>query len=172
MRRRSPGASTRVVALPAAVAAILLLAGCGGDNGADSARTGAGIETFGKEANAKDSDEAGRAVAEFLRARANGNAAKACSLMAASAKQNLAEFGGQPLNRARPRCTELVEALRSQIQAKALAREERIEVTGVRVEGERGFVLFRDAGGKESALAIVRERFGWKVGGIAGYPLP
>jgi hypothetical protein len=45
-------------------------------------------------------------------------------------------------------------------------------VTDVRIEGDRGFVLYRDAGGTESAFAVVREGSAWKAGAINGTPLP
>jgi hypothetical protein len=169
-RRRGPEAVLHALALAAAVGAVALLAACGGNDGSDSAATAAGIETFGEAANPEDRDAAGTAAEQFLRARANGNSAKACSLMAASTRENLAGFAGQPQEH-KP-CTALLEALRSQIEAKALTREKRISVAGVRVEGERGFVIYRDSGGERSALAVVREGSTWRVGGIAGYPLP
>jgi hypothetical protein len=60
----------------------------------------------------------------------------------------------------------------SQIVGETVAAGEETEVTAVRIEGERGFVLYRDAGGTESAFAVVREGSSWKAGAINGYPLP
>jgi hypothetical protein len=164
----------RWAVLAASVSAIALLAGCGGDDGSDSPATETGsaeagteqtgappadVEDFGEEADPADHDAATRAVQEFLHARAEGDSAKECSLMAASAVE------GQ-------RCTEVVEAVRSRIQAKTLAQVDRIQVTGVRIEGDSGFVLYRNARGLELAFPVVREGSGWKVASIAGQSLP
>ena len=41
-----------------------------------------------------------------------------------------------------------------------LPQGERIQVTAVRIEGERGFVLYRDARGTESAFPVVPRGLG------------
>jgi hypothetical protein len=173
------------VVLAASVAAIALLAGCGGDDGSDSPATESGsaqtgteqtggppvdVEDFGEEAGPDERDAAASAVEEFLRAQADGDSATACSVMSASTKKNLELFLEGAASKSS--CTELVEALRAQIPVKTLAKGDRIQVTGVRVEGERGFVLYEDADGTASAFPVVREGSTWKVAGIAGQGLP
>jgi hypothetical protein len=193
MVRETSAAIVRGIALAAAVVAIAIagLAGCGGDDddspdttaanaGTEQAGTegssegsgaGAGnITTFGEEASDADREAAGLAVEEFLRARADGDWAKACSLMSASTRKTLATFGGVPTESVP--CSKVIERVASQIAAKTLAAGEETEVTEVRIEGDRGFVLYRDASGTESAFAVVREGSVWKAGAINGTPLP
>jgi hypothetical protein len=179
MLREALDAALRGIALAASVALIAGLAGCGGDDGesestaagAESAQAGGEqIEGFGEEAGPTDRDAATEAVRGFLRVWADGDGAKACSLMAASTKKNLEEFSSQFLKTRS--CTEQVEALTSRIPAKTLAQAGRIEVTGFRIEGERGFVIYRDGRGTESAFPVEREGSAWKVAAIAGQSLP
>jgi hypothetical protein len=189
MVRETFGPALRWIALAASVAAIAAFAGCGGGDDSDSATTSAGseqtaggeqpgtgaagIEDFGEEAGPEDRDAAATTLQSFLRAQADGDSATACSLMSASTKENLEVFvEGAASESLNTPCTKLDEVLRSQIPAKRLAQGERIQVTGVRIEGDRGFVLYRDARGTESAFPVVREGSAWKVAAIAGQSLP
>jgi hypothetical protein len=184
VRRATSSPLLRAAVIGALVAALTVLAGCGGGDSdpTTSASTGTGgtgngdagsasLRTFGEEAPPSDRAASGSAVQEFLSARADGNATKECSLMAASAKKTLAGFGGGLVENSQP-CPELVQAITSQIQTKALEQPGPIRVIGMRVDGDRGFVLYRDQGGDEFAFAVIREGSAWKVGGLRGYPLP
>jgi hypothetical protein len=164
----------RVMAMVMLAGAVVaaVLAGCGSSDSTSSTATGAaGYATFGDEASPQDRAAAAGAVQSFLRARADDDPAKECSLMATSTKANLAGFGGGMAENSQP-CTELVEAVRARIKPKALAQGDRIQVTDVRVEGDRGFVIYQGASGERSAFAVVREGSTWKVGAIAGYTVP
>jgi hypothetical protein len=89
--------------------------------------------------------------------------------MSASTQKNLELFlEGAASESLKKPCTELVEALKSQIPAKRLPQAEPTEVTGFRIEGDRGFVIYRDAGGTEWAFPVVREGSAWKVATIVG----
>ncbi|HEX6586188.1 MAG TPA: hypothetical protein VF052_05505 [Solirubrobacterales bacterium] len=180
MFREALNGILRGIALAASVLALAMLAGCGGDDSADSTvaesgsaatvngQSGGGSrpEDFGEEAGAADRAATGASVQDFLRAFADGDSSTACSLMSASTKENLAVFtsryaNGQP-------CPEQVEALKAQVPAKRLPQPGRIEVTGVRIDGDRGFVLYRDADGTPFAFPVTREDDAWKVAAIAG----
>jgi hypothetical protein len=162
---------TAMVMLAVAVVATALV-GCGSSESTSSTATGAaGYETFGDGASPQDRAAAAGAVQGFLQARADDDPAKECSLMAASTKANLAGFGGGLAENSQP-CTALVESVQSRIKPKALPQGDRIKVTGVRVDGDRGFVIYRDTSGAKSAFAVVREGSTWKVGAIAGYKVP
>ena len=65
-------------------------------------------------------------------------------------------------------CPEQLQALAEQLPAKRLPQDKRIEVTAVRLEDGRGFVLYRDAGGTEFAFPVLREGSAWKVSTIVG----
>ena len=182
-------AALRWTALGSLVLAIGVFAGCGDDDdspessaagtgseqaGSEQSDAGAGsIETFGEEAAPGDRDAAATTVQGFLRAQADGDSATACSLMGASTMENLQVFvEGAASESLNTPCPKLVEVLRSQIPAKKLAQGDRIQVIGVRIEGDRGFVLYRDARGTESAFPVVREGSTWKVAAIVGQSLP
>jgi hypothetical protein len=160
-----------MVMLAGAMLTVAALAGCGSESTSSTATGAASYETFGSDASPQDRAAAAGAVQGFLQARANNDSAKECSLMAASTKANLAGFGGGLSEKSQP-CTQLVEAVRARIKPKELAQGDRIQVTGVRVDGDRGFVIYQDASGAKSAFAVVREGSAWKVGAIAGYKVP
>jgi hypothetical protein len=150
-----------------------VLASCGGDDSSDSTDAGAGsVETFGEEASPGDSAAATRAVREFVRARADGDWAKACSVLAASVAQAIAEFASSSPQLKDADCPELVEAVTADTPTKTLMEAERIRVTGVRIEADRGALLYRDARGKESVFPLLREDSAWKAGALAGSSLP
>ena len=175
----------RGAVIGASVAVLSVLAGCGGGGsdsttqgaasatGSEAAGTGSGsVGGFGEPAGPEDRDAAATTVQRFLRGLADGDSATACSLMSASTLENLEVFvEGAASKSLKLPCTKLVEAVRSQIQAKRLTQADRIQVTAVRIEGERGFVVYRDAGGTESAFPVVREGSAWKVAAIAGRSL-
>ena len=181
---RRPRISLRVrraAAIAASIVALAVLAGCGsgasdsttaaGTGGSgDAASASANLRSFGEAASAGEQAAAARTVEEFLRARTLGDAVKECSLMSVSAKTTLAGFGGGLAERSQP-CPKSVKAITSQLQPKALERSGPIHVTGMRIDGVRGFVLYRDRGGNEFAFAVMREGSTWKVGGISGYRL-
>ena len=167
----------RGAALAAAVLAIALLAGCGGDD--DDGSEAAGTESvaaeqspvdFGEEAEGAEGDAAGAAVQGFLSAWDDGDWAKACSLMAASTKQNVELFAGQFVKS--KDCAEQLEALSEQLPAKMLPQPGRIEVTAVRVGEAGGSVLYRDAAGTKYAFPVLQEDSVWKVAALVGSKLP
>jgi hypothetical protein len=171
MRRAISSPVLRAAVIGALVAALSAFAGCGGGGSDSTTATGsANLRSFGEEASTSEQAAAARTVQEFLRARADGDAAKECSLMSASAKSTLAGFGGGLLEKSQP-CPKSVKAITSQIQPKALEKPGPIQVTGMRVDGERGFVLYKDRSGREFAFAVIREGSAWKAGGLAGYRL-
>ena len=175
-----PGRLSRVTlsgaVVVAALAVVSLLASCGGGS-SDSSTAGsgqgqsgaspAGIASFGEQASPAERAAATTSVQGFARAWIDGDSAKACSLMSASTKQNLAVFESKLKG-----CTAQVEGLRATMPAKTLARLRGIQVAGMRVRGDRGYLLYRDAQGTSSAFPVVREGSSWKVGAIVGTRIP
>jgi hypothetical protein len=168
-----PGMSTvpRLAAVGVVAATIGVFAGCGG--GSDSGGGEAGTTTaassspagFGQAAGAADRAAAGKTVESFVSAWLDQDAAKACSLMADSTKRNLAVFSSQLKG---GDCAGEASSVRAAMSAEMLSHLRGAQVTGVRVSGGRGFVLYR-AGGHSWALPVVRQGSAWKVGAIAGY---
>ena len=183
MLRTASKAIFNGAALAASLVVISLLAGCGG-GGSDSTAAGAGsaqtananalgtIENFGQEAGPGDRAAMAKAVQEFLRARADGDWPTVCSLVAASELENLRQFVSQNPELKNKGCPDLIAAATKIIPAKELAGGKRIQVTGARVEGDHGFVLYRDASGTRSALPVAREGNSWKASALVGPSLP
>ena len=105
---------------------------------------------------------------EFLRARADRDWPTVCSLMAASVLENLRQFVSQNPELRNKGCPDLIQAAIKIIPAKRLAGGKRIQVTGARVEGDHGYVLYRDASGTRSAIPVAREGNSWKAGALVG----
>jgi hypothetical protein len=168
-------AGIRVVALVASLAAIALIAGCGGGSSDSSGGGGSGqgssgnVTSFGRQASPADRAAATRSVQEFLKAWRDRDSARACALMAATTKQNLAVFASQLKSSG---CPGQVEAVRASMPDKMLARFRGFQFTGMRTDGNRGFLLYRDAQGTSSSFPVVREGAAWKVGAIAGTRIP
>lgn len=187
MPREALNGSRRWIALAGSTAVIAALAGCGGDDdeSPDSTAPGNGPAAtasggnggqnpaeFGEEAGPEDRAAAGATVQDFLRALGNDDGSKACSLMSASVKTNLELFlEGEARESVQNSCEELVRALKSQIPAKRLPPSGPIEVTAVRIEGDHGFVIYRDEEGRSSAFPVVRDDGVWKVAAIVGASL-
>ncbi len=175
MPRGASEAILKGAALAAALLLISLLASCGGGGGSDSTAPAAAglksIRSFGAEASPADRDAAGKVVEGFLRARANGDWPKACSLIAASVVGKLRQLVSQAHQLKNTGCTELVKAATAALPRTAVAHGARIRVTGARIEGDFGFVLYRDAGGTSFALPVAREPSSWKAGALVGQPL-
>jgi hypothetical protein len=161
----------RLAAVGVVAATIGVFAGCGG--GSDSgggqagapATTGSNAAGFGQEAGASDRAAATRAVQSFVRAWLGDDVQRACSLMADSTKRNLAVFSSQLKS---GDCPGQARSVRAAMTAQMLSRLRGVEVTGVRVSGGRGFVIYR-AHGASWALPVLRQGSAWKVGAIAGY---
>jgi hypothetical protein len=150
---------------------ISLAVGGGSDSSSDSTAAGSGqtaasVASFGSEANSGDRAAASAALQHFLRAWIHRDSARACSLMSASTKQNLAIFASTSKT-----CTGQADAVRSAMPPEKLAQIEGIHVTGVRVEGDSGYVLYRDSEGNGWGFPVTREGSAWKVGAILGQPL-
>jgi hypothetical protein len=161
----------RALALMASVALISPLVSCGGSSDSSGAAgsgkgSSASVASFGRQATGTERAGASKSLQEFFGAWVAGDSAKACSLMSASTKQNLAVFASQFKG-----CTAQVNALRAAMPAKTLARFRGVQVTGMRIDGNRGFLLYRDAQGTSSAFPVIREGAAWRVGAIAGSPV-
>jgi hypothetical protein len=115
-----------------------------------------------------DSAAAAKAVQGFVRDWIHADAVRACALMAAPTKRNLAVFASQLGSQG---CTGEARAVRSAMTSKILAGLVGVHVTGVRLDGDRGYVLYRSADGTARAFPVLREGSAWKVGAIVGQPV-
>lgn len=175
--------------LSAALCALLLLlaAGCGGGGSSSSterSRQGAqegpaesrsaggeaSIEDFGQKAEGAERHAILAAFDGYLEALAQKDYAGACAQMAATLHESLNQFSGKS---AKANCAALLPSLLSP-RAPANARSQAAgDVTGVRVEGERGFVVFKAPGARLYYMSMAEEDGEWKVASaVAGVLAP
>lgn len=123
------------------------------------------IEDFGAEAGGSDRAAILADFHSYLRALAAKEFAKACRGLAAGVRRSLKRLvGGGPKA---PGCTVVLPDLLAPT-APIIAREQANgEITKVRVEGGRAFVIFRAPGAKLYQLTMVREGGEWKAGLVA-----
>jgi hypothetical protein len=185
-----------IALLLAAALALAAVGGCGGGGGSGgaapastgastaqppaasegSAQGGAGarsgyeggeksIERFGSEAGGSERDAVLAAFGGYLEAVAARDYATACSHLAASVRQGMAQFAPPKLRRRG--CAAILPQLLSPSASAIAGRQANGKVTRVRVEGERGFVVFHAPGAKLYQMPIVREGGAWKAGLLA-----
>jgi len=132
----------------------------GGDNS---------IQESGDEADAGEFAEAAATLHTFLDARAARAWEVACEQMSSAVVKELvsqlgsAEKGGS--------CAHVLFSLTSTVPDEALREAAVADVGALRVEGDRGFILFRGPGGQSFFMPMAREGDHWKVAAIAASPL-
>ena len=128
----------------------------GGDNS---------IQTFGAEARRDDRLQATRAAQAYLSARAVGNWNEACARMGKPARRQFGKLvkGGD--------CVDAMEALSYGVQKAKLRIAADLRVLSLRVQGNRGFLIYLNGEGTPSAIAVHRERGGWRPAALDGSAL-
>lgn len=123
------------------------------------------IEEFGSEAEGSEEEEILGSFTAYLEALADDDLAVACSYLASNVQQSLAQLAGGKLKR--NGCPAILSKLLAPT-ANAVAREQvEGEITKVRVQGDRAFVVFHAPGAKLFQMTMVRENGDWKVAIVA-----
>lgn len=139
----------------------------GGDNS---------VQDFGSEAPADERQAAAGVLVTYLNAYASGDAATACALLGSSTKQMLVQAYGQAAAQGgagAPRsCEQLLKALTSNVPDAAKRQLTQAKVLSLRVDGDRGFLLYDGARGDLYSMPMVRESGSWRVAALAGSALP
>lgn len=123
----------------------------GGDNS---------VQRSGSEASPAELASAADSLYGFLDARAAGNWKKACSYLAPAVAES---FGQLSRSKHKPSCAETLPALSAGLPPAALRQAAIAEVGAFRVDGERGFLLFRGAHRRAYFMPMVRVGGAWKV---------
>jgi hypothetical protein len=132
----------------------------GGDNS---------IQDFGEEGDEGELEEAARALHGFYVARAEEDWHTACALLSKTAVGEL-EVLGRRTRSGDTSCPGALAALTPPL-APAVQRETTaVDAGSLRVEGNRGFLIYRGAEGTVYAINMAREG-GWKVGALDSFPL-
>ena len=132
----------------------------GGDNG---------IQEFGKEVAGSDLRQANEAVSALFRAVRSGHWNEVCSQYLS--RQNVEAFKGiakiSPHIKGAP-CPEVLGRLNSTGE-KPTAPKHGVGV--IRIEGNRGFGLYRGTDGKGYAISMQKEDGRWKLNALSPTPL-
>lgn len=136
--------------------------------GEESEPSGGGeksIEEFGSEAEGSEEDAIVGSFTAYLEALADDDLATACSYLASNVQQSLTQLAGDKVKRSS--CPAILSKLLAPT-APAVAREQvEGEITKVRVQGDRAFVVFHAPGAKLFQMTMVREGGDWKVAIVA-----
>lgn len=141
--------------------------------GAKQFETGGGdnsIQEFGAEPSSEEFDEAAGTFHAFLDARAARAWAAACERLAPQVSESLVEGLGSTRG-AGSSCAEILAGLTGAVPAATLREAAVADVGAFRVEGERGFIIFRGADGQPYFMPMARQGGRWKVAAIAPSPL-
>jgi hypothetical protein len=156
------------------------MAGCGG--GSDAASTHSdvssqgpteerpggerSIEEFGEEAAGTERTAIEGAFTGYLSAVGEGDFRAACSHLAVSVRRSVERLVVKRLRG--EDCASILPKLLSGAAA-AIARDQAEgKIAKVRVEGDRGFVVFRAPGAELYQMTMVREGGKWKTATLAG----
>jgi hypothetical protein len=165
-----------LLALAAALMTACCLAACGGGSQGASTQTASpsgrfeggekSIEGFGSEASGAARAALLGAFHGYFGALAARDFPRACGYLAAAVKRSMERFAR---GRAKLKgCPQILPKLLSP-DAPALSREQdEGEVKKVRVEGERGFVIYHAPGARLYQLTMSREGGDWKADFVSG----
>jgi hypothetical protein len=134
----------------------------GGDNS---------IQEFGSEATGSDFNKAAAALHNFLDARAEENWAAACSYASKGVIQSLETLAVRSKQGNDSSCAASQEALFGGAPSSELARAAEADVESLRTEGDRAFIIYREAEGAVAAISMAKEGGIWKVAALSGAPL-
>jgi hypothetical protein len=135
----------------------------GGDNS---------IQDFGDEADAGEREAAEANVEAYLEARAKGNWAKSCELLAAGAVKPLKQLAQSSPQLKGKGCAAIIGALSSQLPASSRANPLTQGIASLRVEGDQGFALFHGPHGTDFFIPLAKEGDQWKAAALAASEFP
>ncbi len=130
------------------------------------------IHTFGKEASEEDLRGAAAVLNGYLQARVKKDWALSCAYMAEAMTEQLMQLAQQAPEAEDMDCAQVVEAMSGHLDKKSRKRMADIQIGTARVDGDRAFVLYKEAGVGWMLMPMAREDGEWKVTAIAGSVLP
>jgi hypothetical protein len=128
------------------------------------------IQDFGGESSESELEEAAVALHDFFVARAEEDWHAACARLSKTVVEQLQQLGSRSKsgNKSCPAIlAELTPPLPSVVQRESTV----VDAGSLRVEGERGFLIYRGAEQTVYAINMAHEGGQWKVGGLAPVPL-
>jgi len=137
----------------------------GGEGSGGSAGGEKSIETFGSEASGGERAALVGAFEGYLNAVAGEDPAAACAHLSATVQRSLERFASKSLKR--KGCAAILPRLLAPAAAEVSREQANGEITRVRLDGDRGFVIFDAPGAKLYEMPMAREDGEWKVGLVA-----
>jgi hypothetical protein len=130
------------------------------------------VRELGAAASASDFKQAATTLHNYLDARAAGNRAAACRYMAKTIIGALESLAGLTKHADGSNCVEVLEKLTTSAPKSTIEEEAaQADARSLRVEGDRGFLIYRGAEGAALAMRMAREGGRWKVAAPAGTAL-
>jgi len=132
----------------------------GGDNS---------IQDFGEESDEGELEEAARVLHDFYVARAEEDWRTACASLSRGVVEQLEQLVSRTKSGYKG-CPSALATLTPSLPPAVQRETTAVDAGSLRVEGDRGFLIYRGAEKTVYAINMAREG-GWKVGALAGVPL-
>jgi hypothetical protein len=130
------------------------------------------IQEYGAKAPSSDTAAIAGIVKRYYAAVAAGDGSRACALMSTEISRTIvATFANSPALRGKG-CSSIVQALYKIPAGRARAAFAKVQVTSVRVKGDRAFALLRSPSSPSGEMPMLREGGAWKVNALMGSNLP
>jgi ketosteroid isomerase-like protein len=133
------------------------------------------ITEFGHKASPADRQAITALVKRYYAAAASDDGATACSLIYSTIAESVAEDYGQapaPASLSGNTCEVVMSKLFRQVPQQPSAVLATTEVTGVRVNGRKGYALLRSKTIPAGDIPLQRELGTWRIGTLIGSALP
>jgi hypothetical protein len=130
------------------------------------------IQLWGTESERSNLEQAAAALQDFLNARVTGSRARICATIADELLQMLAgDIATADPDFAKSGCPKLLRAAFTPAPAATRRDAAGIKVLSFRVDGDVGFVIYRDGEGKILAYPMYDDGGEWKVGLLGPTPI-
>jgi hypothetical protein len=130
------------------------------------------IRRYGTGADAATETAIATAVQEFYGAKAAGDGAGTCALLASETRKSLTQTLGRSGELKGKGCGAIISRLLQDQDPRYRDRIEQVEVTGARVEDDRALALIEIEATPEEVIPVRREGGSWKVAAFAGSDIP
>lgn len=135
----------------------------GGDNS---------IQDFGEEADADEFEAAAAVLHDFLDTRAAEDWDSTCAAVTEEVRQSLEKLAAQAKRLDDTSCAGVLGALTNPAAKQVLQEEAtQADAASLRIEDDRGYIIYRGPKGVVLALPMAREDGEWKVSGLGGTPI-
>lgn len=124
------------------------------------------IQTYGVESSGDERAEAATVVKAYLDAQQAAVWAKACSLLAAPIAANLIELWEKAKGADAGGCPRAMAAAFARLPEGPLRTIADLHVLSLRVQGNRGFLIYEDGAGTASETPMQHEADGWRIRAI------